>query len=86
MNFRLTAEVLALPAAIARAAAPPRTSRRHGPEKQKGEVRVDDLPADFTSPTHADTWLNVMDQVSSGEMPPEKEPRPPQADATTVVE
>lgn len=57
-----------------------------GAEKQKGGVRLDTLPADFANFTHAETWLNVMDQLNSSAMPPEKKPRPPQREATALVE
>lgn len=45
----------------------------HGPEKQKGDVRLDDLPADFTAATTASVWLEVRDNINLGEMPPDDE-------------
>ena len=48
----------------------------HGPEKQKGKLRLDTLPPDFTDPRTAERWKEVVDSVSSHEMPPEEEPRP----------
>ena len=55
----------------------------HGPEKQLGEVRLDDLTADAGK--HAERWAAVRDQVRDGLMPPAKEPKPDQAKARQVV-
>ncbi len=43
----------------------------HGPEKQAGDVRLDDLPDPAKSP---ERWLAVRNQVRDGLMPPSKEP------------
>lgn len=45
----------------------------HGPEKQKGKFRVDDLPLTITDNRNAERWQNVLNAVNSGEMPPEEE-------------
>jgi hypothetical protein len=55
----------------------------HGPEKQLGDVRLDDLTADAGK--HAERWAAVRDQVRDGLMPPAKEPKPDQAKARQVV-
>ncbi len=44
----------------------------HGPEKQKGDIRIDELNPDFLSGGDADTWHDSLDQINLGEMPPEK--------------
>ncbi len=44
----------------------------HGPEKQKAEIRIDELNPDFFTGGHADTWHDVLDQINLGEMPPKK--------------
>jgi len=44
----------------------------HGPEKQKGDVRFDDLNPDYLRGGHADTWHDALDQIHLGEMPPAK--------------
>ena len=49
----------------------------HGPEKQKGKFRVDDLPFKITSLETAEKWQKVLNQMNSGEMPPEDEKQPP---------
>jgi mono/diheme cytochrome c family protein len=55
----------------------------HGPDKQKGELRLDDLSADVGK--DADTWQAVLDQVQGDLMPPAKEPRPDPAVVRTVT-
>lgn len=48
----------------------------HGPEKQKGRFRVDELPLIIADPATAERWQHVLDAVNAGEMPPEDEPQP----------
>jgi mono/diheme cytochrome c family protein len=50
--------------------------RCHGPEKQKGDFRIDTLERDFVKTGTATHWTEVMDRINTGEMPPKKEPRP----------
>lgn len=45
----------------------------HGPGKQKGDIRLDTLPTDFSS---AETWHDALDQLNRGEMPPPKARQP----------
>jgi hypothetical protein len=47
----------------------------HGPEKQKGDLRLDTLAA------NSDDWHLVLEVLENGDMPPKKEPRP---DATAL--
>lgn len=44
----------------------------HGPEKQKGRVRLDGLSAEMDTPL----WRKAYSQLKEGEMPPEKEAQP----------
>jgi mono/diheme cytochrome c family protein len=55
----------------------------HGPDKQAGGVRLDNLPADPAK--DPDRWAAVGDQLRDGLMPPAKEPRPDAAKARDVV-
>lgn len=56
----------------------------HGPEKQKGDFRLDTLGApDFES---AEDWSLIADVIETGEMPPRKEARPDSAAVTTLVD
>ncbi|MCB1211014.1 MAG: DUF1592 domain-containing protein, partial [Verrucomicrobiales bacterium] len=48
----------------------------HGPDKQKGHFRVDDLPLEITTVETAERWQKVLNQMNSGEMPPEDEKQP----------
>ena len=43
----------------------------HGPEKQKGKFRIDTLDPDLVKGGDKDWWLEVMDVLSNGEMPPD---------------
>ncbi|MBK8001633.1 MAG: DUF1592 domain-containing protein [Verrucomicrobia bacterium] len=58
----------------------------HGEKKQKGNFRIDTLTRDFASPLGAAHWGDVMHRISSGEMPPEDEPKPKPDEAARVVE
>jgi len=44
----------------------------HGPEQQKGMVRLDTLDPTFAGPA-AETWHDALNKISIGEMPPEDE-------------
>jgi cytochrome c553 len=45
----------------------------HGPEKQKGKFRIDELDARLHEGQSAGYWHEVLDQLNEGEMPPEDE-------------
>ncbi len=51
----------------------------HGPEKQKGQFRVDDLPLAITNVETAEKWQKVLNAMNSGDMPPEDEKQPASA-------
>ena len=59
--------------------------RCHGEEKQKGKLRLDNLPPDFASSSTAGIWIEVMDNLNLGEMPPDDEPQPSAEDHAAVV-
>ena len=48
----------------------------HGAKQQKSDLRLDTLRPDFASSEHAAVWIEVMDNLNLGEMPPEDQPRP----------
>ena len=50
--------------------------RCHGAEKQKGKFRIDELSFSMTTLETAEKWQKVLNQVNSGEMPPEEEKQP----------
>lgn len=58
----------------------------HGPEKQKGKLRLDTLSADFRNPLAAEKWKEVLNAVNGHEMPPEDEPQPAAAEAGRFAE
>ena len=60
--------------------------RCHGEKKQKGNFRLDTLPRDFAAPLAASNWADALERISSGEMPPEDEPRPKSEEAARVIE
>lgn len=58
----------------------------HGPEKQKGDLRLDTITANFDSPATSGHWMEVMERINSGDMPPKKEARPAAADIAKVAD
>ncbi len=46
----------------------------HGPDKQKGDLRVDRLSRKFRKGEDSHVWAEVIEKVNSGEMPPKKKP------------
>ena len=58
----------------------------HGPEKQKGKFRIDTLSQDLVSGPHGDDWHEVLDALNLGEMPPEEEKQPGNAERAEVAE
>ena len=61
--------------------------RCHGPEKEKGNLRLDKLSRDFRLGADTHHWAEVLEQVNSGEMPPKKEKdnRPAQDEIAAFV-
>ena len=57
----------------------------HGPDKQKGEIRLDILKHDLSDPEVLEIWQGVLDQLNLGEMPPQKQPRPEVVKVKEVV-
>lgn len=57
----------------------------HGPDKTKGDLRIDKLSRDFKLGADTHHWAEVMEQVNSGEMPPKKEKRPTQEEIAAFV-
>jgi hypothetical protein len=48
----------------------------HSPEKQKGQVRFDNISWEITNNDNAQRWQDVLDQLNGGDMPPEEEKQP----------
>ena len=48
----------------------------HGPEKQKGDLRLDTLALPSADKQSLEIWRKVVSSIDTGDMPPKKEPRP----------
>ena len=59
--------------------------RCHGPQKEEGDVRFDRLSRDFKAGVDSHHWAEALENVNSGDMPPETEPRPTQAEIAAFV-
>lgn len=46
----------------------------HGPEKEKGDLRIDQLSRDFKLGADSHHWAEVIEQINAGDMPPKKQP------------
>ncbi len=57
----------------------------HGPKKEKGDLRIDQLSRDFKLGTDTHHWAEMVEQVNSGEMPPKKEKQPTQEEIAAFV-
>lgn len=57
----------------------------HGPDKEKGDLRVDKLSRNFKMGEDSHLWAEVIEKINSGEMPPEDEPQPTQDEITAFV-
>ncbi|MEQ8790185.1 MAG: DUF1592 domain-containing protein [Pirellulaceae bacterium] len=58
----------------------------HGAKKQQADLRLDALTADFDATDQAAIWIEVMDNLNLGEMPPAERPRPDAAAHRQVVQ
>jgi hypothetical protein len=56
----------------------------HGPEKQKGGFRIDEL-SPKVGLENAPQWAEVIERINSGEMPPKKVPKQPTAAENAAV-
>jgi hypothetical protein len=57
----------------------------HNDRVQKGELRLDTLPATMTTAEQRATWKAVLDRTRAGEMPPAKQPRPTAAELAALT-
>lgn len=57
----------------------------HGPRKQKAKFRVDTLDPDLVRGKDANRWLEVMEALSNGEMPPEDGPKLADGDRSRII-
>jgi mono/diheme cytochrome c family protein len=57
----------------------------HSGSKHKGDFQIESLSNDFAARNNRELWLNVLDELKSGEMPPKEKSRPPAHDVQAVV-
>ena len=57
----------------------------HGPEKEKGDLRIDELSRDFRMGVDGHLWAEIVERINSGEMPPEDEPQPSEKEISAVI-
>ncbi len=57
----------------------------HGPEKQKAMRRFDSLPPAIRDFRQQEQWQEIVDQLNLGEMPPEGEKQPSEAERLAAV-
>ena len=58
----------------------------HNEKKTKGDLRVDNLAVDPSSPKVMAHWEEIMNRINSGDMPPEDEARPKPDEVSAVAE
>jgi mono/diheme cytochrome c family protein len=59
--------------------------RCHGPEKEKGELRIDQLSRDFKTGIDGHHWAEIVERINAGEMPPEDEEQPTESEIAAVI-
>jgi mono/diheme cytochrome c family protein len=57
----------------------------HGGTEPEGGLRLDRLSSDFADAESRRHWLDVLERIGKGEMPPEGEPRPAEADIQALT-
>lgn len=58
----------------------------HGPEKSRGKLKLHVLEGDLSAGRDLERWETVLKRLKSGEMPPEGQPQPDQAQRKAVVD
>lgn len=58
----------------------------HGEKKQKGKLRLDDISFDIADIPSAERWQKILNQINSGEMPPEDAKQLPDAGKAAFLE
>lgn len=57
----------------------------HDAKQARAGFRIDELGIDFLEANTADKWLEVMDNINIGSMPPKEKPRPDSKESFAVV-
>ena len=58
----------------------------HGPKKSKGKVTLHTLDGDLAAGHDTERWEKILEMLKSGEMPPDDEPQPSDADRKAIAE
>ena len=58
----------------------------HNADKQKGKMRLDDVPFAVGDIPTAERWQKILNVLNAGEMPPEEEKQPAAAEKTALLE
>lgn len=58
----------------------------HAGAKPKGGFRVETLSQDFADKENREKWLNVVEQIKTGTMPPKGKPRPAASEAKALTD
>ena len=59
----------------------------HGPKKKKGKLVLHTIKDDFGSEAGSERWIEILNQLTFGEMPPpDEEGRPESSDTAEIVE
>lgn len=58
----------------------------HTGPKPKGKFHLENLTEDFGDKASRERWQAVLDQINTGNMPPEEKPRPKKEDVAAVTE
>lgn len=58
----------------------------HNADKQKGKLRLDDISLALDTVERADRWQKILNQINSGEMPPEEARQPEPGAKTNFLE
>ncbi len=58
----------------------------HSGEKPKGDLVLDNLTADFAGKASRERWDRVLEQLTSGDMPPKDKPRPPAEEVKALAD
>lgn len=57
----------------------------HGPDQQKGQVRIDDLDPDFVEGFDSEEWHFALDMIQGAEMPPTTAPQMSDEERRAVI-
>jgi len=60
--------------------------RCHNKDKAEGELRIDKLTGGFENRPEADDWVEILDRINLGEMPPQDELQPTAAELLQVTD